>query len=181
MNILAFAGSLREDSYNRTLIRTAVEVAPEELSIDVFDLTPIPLFNADVEAEGDPAPVADFKAAIRAAAALLIASPEYNHGVPGVLKNAIDWASRKADADRPAIAGKPVALLGASPGRLGTARGQLQTRQALRGAGAIVMPRPDVFVAGAHEVIDDGRVTDDDTRDRIAKLVTALGEWARRF
>src|SRR5688572_32897082 len=94
IHVLGFAGSLRRGSYNRALLRAAQELAPAGMVIEVFDLAPIPLYNADVEAQGDPEPVAAFKAAIRQADALLIACPEYNHGVPGVLKNAIDWASR---------------------------------------------------------------------------------------
>ena len=128
LHVLGFAGSLRQGSYNRALLRAAKELAPEGMVIDIFDLTPIPLYNADVEAKGDPEAVAAFKAAIRRADALLIACPEYNHGVPGVLKNAIDWASRpprSAALDR-----KPLALMGASPGMTGSARGQSQLRQA---------------------------------------------------
>jgi chromate reductase len=128
IRVLGFAGSLRRGSYNRALLRAAQELAPAGMTIEVSDLAPIPLYNADVEAEGDPEPVAAFKAAIRRADALLIACPEYNHGVPGVLKNAIDWASRpprSAALDR-----KPLALMGASPGMTGSARGQSQLRQA---------------------------------------------------
>jgi chromate reductase len=127
IHVLGFAGSLRRGSYNRSLLRAAQEMAPAGMTIEVFDLAPIPVYNADVEAEGDPEPVAAFKAAIRRADALLIACPEYNHGVPGVLKNATDWASRPprgAALDR-----KPLALMGASPGMTGSARGQSQLRQ----------------------------------------------------
>lgn len=93
-SVVAFAGSLRQDSYNRALLRVARDDAPEALAITLFDLIDLPLYNADVEAEGDPPPVAEFKAAVDAADGVLIATPEYNHGVPAVTKNAIDWASR---------------------------------------------------------------------------------------
>ena len=131
VNVLGFAGSLRRDSFNRSLLRAAAELAPEGMAISTFDLAEIPLSNGDVEALGDPEPVAAFKQAIRAADGVLMVTPEYNHGVPGVMKNAVDWASRPpGDA---ALARKPVALLGASPGLPGTARGQSQLRQAFRG------------------------------------------------
>src|ERR1051326_7332731 len=97
LRVLAFAGSLRRNSYNRGLIRAALQVAPEGMAIETFDLAPIPLYNSDVEEKGLPPPVAEFKEKIRAADALLIATPEYNYSVPGLLKNAIDWASRPAN------------------------------------------------------------------------------------
>lgn len=100
MNVLGFAGSLRAGSLNRALLNAAVEVAPDDMKIRMFDLTDVPLYNGDVEARGDPESVAAFKAAIRETDAMLIATPEYNHGVPGVLKNAIDWASRRRQTHR---------------------------------------------------------------------------------
>src|SRR5690606_18294913 len=114
-------GSLREGSYNRALLRAAAELAPEGMTIDTFDLRQVPLYNGDVEAAGDPPGVAALKQAIRDADGVLFATPEYNHGVPGVMKNAVDWASRPPRAA--ALQGKPVALIGASPGITGTARG----------------------------------------------------------
>ena len=123
--ILGIAGSLRLASYNRGLIRAAQQVAPDGVEIAAFDLLPIPLYNADVEAEGAPAPVRDLKERIRAADALLIATPEYNYSIPGVQKNAIDWASRPPQ-DSP-LRHKPIGLMGASPGGFGTVRSQLST------------------------------------------------------
>ncbi len=180
LRVLGFAGSLRQGSYNRALLRAAVDLAPEGMVIHTFDLAPIPLYNADVEAEGDPAPVAEFKRAIREAGALLIATPEYNYGVPGVLKNAIDWASRPPD-DSP-LAGKPAAILGASPGQTGTARSQLQLRQAFVFTGTHAVPNPEVLVARARDKFDaDGKLTDEKTREFVVKLLEALVEWTRRF
>src|SRR4051794_12733755 len=114
LHLLAFAGSLRRRSFNRGLIRAAVEVVPAGIEIETFDLAPIPLYNGDVEEQGLPQPVADFKDKIRAADALLIATPEYNYSIPGVLKNAIDWASRPPTPSP--LQRKPVALMGASAG-----------------------------------------------------------------
>src|SRR5882672_4988864 len=128
LSVLGIAGSLRAASFNRSLLRAAQELAPAGMTITAFDLAPIPLYNADVEATGDPEPVAALKSAIRQADALLIATPEYNFGVPGVLKNAIDWASRPPRGS--AMQGKPVAIMGATPGGWGTARSQMQLRQA---------------------------------------------------
>ena len=127
LQILGFAGSLRRESFNRALLRAAQELAPADLSISVFDLTPIPSYNGDVEAAGDPEPVTAFKGALRQADGLLIATPEYNYSVPGVLKNAIDWASRPS-GNSP-LRGKPAMLMGATPGSSGTMRAQLALRQ----------------------------------------------------
>ncbi|HUP00438.1 MAG TPA: NAD(P)H-dependent oxidoreductase [Gemmatimonadota bacterium] len=179
LRILGFAGSLRRGSFNRALLRAAVEIAPEGMTIDTFDLAPIPLYNADIEAEGDPAPVADFKRRIREADAILIVTPEYNYGVPGVLKNAIDWASRPPDGSP--LAGKPAAIMGATPGRTGTARSQLQLRQAFVFTGTPALLKPEVLVAGAAEKFDaDGNLTDEKTREFVGRLLGALVAWTRR-
>ena len=123
IKVLGFAGSLRKGSYNRALLRAAVELAPEAMEITLFDLAMIPLYNQDVEDEGDPEPVKAFKHAIGDADALLICTPEYNFSIPGVLKNALDWASRPAKATP--LYGKPVTVMGASTGAFGTARCQM--------------------------------------------------------
>src|SRR5213594_1904404 len=139
MRVCGIAGSLRKGSYNRSLLRAAVEVVPAGLEIAVFDrLADIPLYDADVEARGDPEPVAALKAAIREADALLVVTPEYNYGVPGVLKNAIDGASRPPTGS--VLNGKPAAIMGASPGRTGTARAQLALRQSFVFTQTLVMP-----------------------------------------
>jgi chromate reductase len=176
INVLGFAGSLRRESYNRALLRAAIELAPAGMVISAFDLDEIPLYNGDVEAEGDPAGVARFKQAIREADGVLMATPEYNHGVPGVMKNAIDWASRPPrDA---ALSRKPVALIGASPGITGSARGQSQLRQAFEFTESYCMPQPEILVFRAHEKFDAaGRLTDERTRDNLAKFLIAFGEW----
>jgi chromate reductase, NAD(P)H dehydrogenase (quinone) len=180
IRILGFAGSLRQGSYNRALLRAAQELAPRGMVIEIFDLAAVPLYNADVEARGDPDGVSAFKAAIRGADALLIACPEYNHGVPGVLKNAIDWASRPPrDA---ALNRKPLALVGASPGMTGSARGQSQLRQAFEFTNSYALPQPEMLVAHAHEKFDQqGTLVDQATRDFLRRLLNALAEWAVSF
>src|SRR5215813_3803764 len=126
--VVGIAGSLRRHSYNRGLIRAAAAVAPAGVTVRIFDLDGVPLYNQDVEDAGEPQMVVQMKREIAAADALLIATPEYNHGVPGVLKNALDWASRPAGPSSPLWA-KPIGIIGASPGQIGTARAQGQIRQ----------------------------------------------------
>lgn len=180
LTMLGIAGSLRRSSYNRGLIRAAIEVAPEGTRVTTFELAEIPLFNADLEAEGDPLAVVDFKLAIAAADALLIATPEYNHCVPGVLKNAIDWASRPAR--RSVLTGKPVAIMGASNGRGGTARAQAHLRDGLAYTNGLVLPLPEVLVGLAGEKFDvDGNLTDAETKQEVRDLLVALAAWTRRL
>lgn len=180
LTILGFAGSLRRASYNRALLRAAQEEAPAGMRIEIFDLIDVPLYNGDVEAEGDPEGVARFKQAIRAADGLLITTPEYNHGVPGVTKNAIDWASRPPR--QAPLDGKPVAILGASPGITGTARGQSQLRQAFEFTNSYCMPQPEILVYQAHQKFDDeGRLTDAKTREYLGRFLVAFGQWVRHF
>jgi chromate reductase len=180
LTFLGIAGSLRRASYNRGLIHAASEVAPPGTRVVPYDLSAIPLFNADVEAGGDPPAVAEFKGAIAAADALLIATPEYNHCVPGVLKNAIDWASRPAR--RSVLTGKPVAIMGASTGRGGTARAQAHLRDGLAYTNGLVLPLPEVLVGLAAERFDDdGLLTDPETRQEVRDLLVSLGAWTRRL
>ena len=180
ISVLAFAGSLRRDSFNKALLRAAWEEAPAGMGIEIFDLAEVPLYNADLEREGDPEAVATLKGAIRAADGLLIATPEYNHGVAAVTKNAIDWASRPPRAS--ALNERPVAILGASPSLTGTARGQSQLRQAFGFTNSYCMPQPEVLVYRAHEKFDEeGRLIDEATRKHLGKFLTAFGEWIRRF
>lgn len=180
IDVLAFAGSLREGSYNKAVLRAAKELAPESLGITIFALQGIPLYNADVEAKGDPDRVAEFKKAIRKADGLLIATPEYNHGVPGVTKNAVDWASRPAK--NAPLNEKPVGILGASPGMTGSARGQSQLRQAFEFTNSYCMPQPEILVYRAHEKFDDdGNLTDEATRKFLGKYLEALYDWINKF
>ena len=180
LDVLGIAGSLRAGSFNRSLLRAAQELAPAGMQITAFDLAPIPLYNADVEAKGDPEPVAALKSAIRQADALLIATPEYNFGVPGVLKNAIDWASRPPG--KSVLEGKPAALLGATPGHGGTARAQLALRQSFVFTRTAVLPGPEVLVAEAPERFgEDGTLRDESTRKHVRDLLERLVRWTNRF
>lgn len=180
LTFLGIAGSLRAASYNRGLIRVASEVAQAGTTVVPYDLGAIPMFNADVEANGDPPAVADFKRAIAAADALVIATPEYNHCVPGVLKNAIDWASRPAR--RSVLTDKPVAIMGASSGRGATARAQAHLRDGLAYTNGFVLPLPEVLVDFAGEKFDDdGNLTDQATREEVRDLLVALAAWTRRL
>jgi chromate reductase len=179
LSILGFAGSLRQGSYNRAILRAAQEMVPAATKLEIFDLAGIPPFNQDLEKQ--PAEqVTQFKAAIRAADALLIATPEYNYSMSGVLKNALDNASRPYGDN--ALDAKPVAIMGASVGMLGTARAQYHLRQSCVFLNMYPMNRPEVMVPFAQEKIDDtGRLTDPKTREKIAELLEALIVWARRL
>lgn len=180
LRVLGFAGSLRDGSYNRALIRAARELAPRGMTIESFDLGEIPLYDRDVEKEGDPEPVSDFKRAIREADAVLIATPEYQHGISGVLKNALDWASRPP-GDSP-LQEKPAAIMGASPGFTGTARAQEQLRQVLAYNSTHALLQPEVLVSRVHQKVDDeGRLTDEDSREWIGKLLEGLYDWTLRL
>jgi chromate reductase len=149
------------------------------MTIDVLEIGGIPVFDADVEAEGDPPPVAAFKRGIGSADGLLIATPEYNHGVPGATKNVIDWASRPPR--KSVLDGKPVAVMGATPGMGGTARGQAQLRQAFTFTNSYAMPQPEILVARAGEKFDaDGRLVDETTREYLAKFLVAFAAWIER-
>jgi chromate reductase len=173
MLVLGIAGSHRGGSYNAALLRAAREVAPIGMEIEEFDIRELPFYDGDVEAAGDPASVTAFKEAIRNADALLIATPEYNRGVPGVLKNAIDWASRPPLASP--LTHKPVAVMGASTGRGGTARAQEQLRSALEYSRARVVEQPEVLVPEAYMAFDEaGRLVDESARDDLSGLLTAL-------
>src|SRR5215469_5213563 len=177
--ILAIAGSLRQGSYNRGLLRAAQEVAPEWVEIQFFDIGQLPFFNEDVEAAGDPEPVRRFKDAIAASNAVLIATPEYNGAVPGVLANAIDWASRPTG--RSVLRNKPVAVMGAVLGRSGSVNAQVALRGVLSRVGAIVVPDPQVLVPQASRLFDEQvNLRDDATREEVRQLVEAMADWCRR-
>jgi chromate reductase, NAD(P)H dehydrogenase (quinone) len=179
IKILAFAGSLRKGSYNKALVRAAVELVPDSMAIEVFDLEGIPLFNQDFESN-PPQIVKEFKEKIRNSDALLIATPEYNYSVSGVLKNAIDWASRPR-ADTP-LEGKPVAIMSASIGRFGGARAQYHLRQSFIFLNMHPVNRPEVMLSDAtHNVDANGTVTNEQTRQLIRQLLEALAAWTIRL
>ena len=177
LRVLGLVGSLRAGSLNRGLMDAAREMAPElGMEITVFGrLREIPPYDGDVEAQGDPDAVGELKAAVRASHALLIASPEYNYSVPGVLKNAIDWVSRPPP-ETP-LRGKPAAILGASTGMSGTMRMQHHLRQVLTATQTLVMVAPEVVIPRAAERFVDGRLADESTRDLLRKQLSALRAW----
>jgi len=168
--ILGFAGSLRRMSFNKALLRTAQELLPEGSSLEVFDLEGIPLFNQDLEYDM-PQIVETFKSKIESADGILIATPEYNHSMPGVLKNAIDWASRPYEDNS---FDKPVAIMSASTGLLGGARAQYPLRQVLAALNMHPVNWLEVFVRFADERIDGGIVTDQETREIMGELLGRL-------
>jgi len=179
ITILGFAGSLRRNSYNKSLLRAAKELVPEDAVIDIFDLEGIPPFNQDLEARM-PEKVKEFKARIKAANAILIATPEYNYSMPGVLKNAIDWASRPYEDN--SFHDKPVAVMSASTGMLGGARAQYHLRQTFVFLNMHPLNAPEVLVNFADEKIDEkGRVTDRETREKIRQLLESLVAWTKRL
>lgn len=179
VRILGIAGSLRRDSYNRAALRAATELAPEGASIETFELDGIPGFNEDEE-QNPPAKVVELKKRIREADAILFVTPEYNYSVPGVLKNAIDWASRPYGDS--AWNGKPAAIMGASIGAIGTARAQYHLRQMMVFLNMFPVNQPEVMISNASERFDaDGNLTHDATKDFIRKLLQSLVDWTRRI
>jgi chromate reductase len=179
ISIFGFAGSLRKGSYNKAILRAAQELVTRGAQLETFDLAGIPPFNQDLEGE-PPEKVKEFKEKIRAADAILIATPEYNYSIPGVLKNAIDWASRPYGDN--ALNGKPVAIMGASIGMLGTARAQYHLRQTFVFLNMYPVNQPEVMVPFAQNIItENGQVTDQKTRDKIKELLESLVAWAEKL
>jgi chromate reductase len=179
ISIFGFAGSLRKGSYNKAILRAAVELVPKEAQLETFDLEGIPPFNQDLEND-PPERVKEFKKKIKAADAILIASPEANYTIPGVLTNAMNWASRPYGDN--AFDGKPVAVMGASIGMLGTARAQYHLRQSFVWLNMYPMNPPEVMVPFAQDKIDaNGRVTDAKTKEKIKELLESLVTWTRKL
>ncbi|MFN2512937.1 MAG: NADPH-dependent FMN reductase [Pyrinomonadaceae bacterium] len=179
IRILGIAGSLRRESYNRATLRAATELVPEGAIIETFELDGIPGFNQDEE-QNPPAKVVELKSRIRDADAILFVTPEYNYSVPGVLKNAIDWASRPyGDSE---WNGKPVAIMGAAVGTIGTARAQYHLRQMMVFLNMFPVNQPEVMIGNASVKFDaTGNLTDDATREFIRQLLQNLAEWTRRI
>ncbi len=178
-HILAFAGSLRKGSYNRALLRATLGLVPQDATLEIFDLEGIPPFNADFE-HSMPQIVKDFKAKIKAADAILIVTPEYNYSIPGVLKNAIDWASRPYPDN--SFKGKPVAIMSASTGMLGGARAQYHLRQSFVFLEMHPINKPEVIVTFADQKFDArGNLMDEKTQELIKQLLRTLINWARKL
>ncbi|HGM6770063.1 NADPH-dependent FMN reductase [Stenotrophomonas sp. TWI169] len=185
LRVLAFAGSLRRNSYNRHLIDAATGSAPAGLSLTVHDsIADIPLFNEDLEADaaGGPDGVMRLRAAVAAADGVLIATPEYNQSLPGVLKNTLDWLSRNDAALGEVLSGKPVAIMGATPGRWGTRLAQSQLRHALAAMGALVMTSPQLYIAEAASALDTATNDfDDATRKRLHRFLEGFQSWIHQL
>jgi chromate reductase len=179
LKILGFAGSLRAGSYNKALLRAAIDLLPEDVTLEIFDLIGIPAFNQDIEMDM-PTKVKEFKSKIRKADAILIATPEYNYSVPGVLKNAIDWASRPYGDN--SFDGKPVALMSASPGMLGGVRAQYHLRQSFVYLNMYPVNGPDVIVNFAQQKFDsNGNLVDDNTKTFLGQLLQNLVNLTKRL
>ena len=172
VKVLALSGSLRKGSFNTLLLHAAKELAPAGMSIEIYDLAPIPMYNDDVRIAGYPPAVQHFRAAIAASDAVLFASPEYNYSVSGVLKNAIDWASRAPDMP---FDGKTGAIVGASGGAIGTARSQRDLRWIMSGLNVYMVNLPHIYVGSAPQRFDAaGKLTDQPARDFIKQLLDNL-------
>jgi chromate reductase len=176
-NVLAICGSLRTGSYNRAALRTAIELKPPGMTIETADISAFPLYNEDVRAQGFPPPVETLRRQIAAADALLFVTPEYNYSMPGVLKNAIDWASRPPDQP---FASKPVAIMGAAAGMAGSARAQYDLRRSCVFLDMHPLNKPEVLIGQAQTKFDaEGRFTDEVGRGLIRDLLVALEQWTR--
>lgn len=179
INVLGICGSLRQKSFNKAALQAAIELAPGDMRVEAAEIGDVPLYNADVQEKGFPAAVETLGAKIQAADALLFVTPEYNYSVPGVLKNAIDWVSRLPSQP---CAGKAVAITGASPGMLGTARAQYHLRQICVFLDMHPINRPEVMIANANAKFDEnGKLQDAMSRELIGKLLVSLGNWSRQL
>jgi len=178
VRILAIPGSLRRDSHNRVLLRAAAQLAPDGVTVTVYEgLESVPVFNEDLEGnDHEPRGVIDLRQALARSDGLLIATPEYNQSVPGVVKNTIDWLTRGGPG--PGLAGHPVAVTGASTGPWGTRIAQTLLRQMLLSVEAYVMPHPTLFIPRVESLLDvNGDLADPETRHRLQALVAAFSVW----
>ena len=178
MNVLGISGSLRAGSYNTMALRAAQKLAPAGMNIEIADISRIPMYNDDVRAAGEPAEVAELKARIRAADAVLLVTPEYNFSIPGVLKNTLDWMSRPPE---PPFDGKVVAIMGASPGPVGTARVQYDLRKVLVFMNSFTVNKPEVFISMcASKFNAQGELTDETTAKFIGDLLVSMQKLKAR-
>ncbi|PHM19724.1 MAG: NADPH-dependent FMN reductase [Curvibacter sp. PD_MW3] len=178
MKVLGISGSLRKGSYNSMALRAAQKLAPAGMEISIADISQIPMYNDDVRAAGEPAAVTALKAQVRAADAVLIVTPEYNFSIPGVLKNTLDWLSRPPE---PPFDGKTVAIMGASPGPVGTARVQYHMRQVMVFMNAFVVNKPEVFISNcASKFNEQGELIDETTAKFIGELLVSLQKLKTR-
>lgn len=180
VRVLGIAGSLRARSFNRALIRAAVDLAPDDMEIETFDLLPLPLFNQDLADQGDPPSATALRKAIKDADVVLISTPEYNGGVPGAMKNAIDWGSTGGKPHAWEL--KPVVVIGITPGTLGTVGAQRHLRDSLSKLNALIMGQPRFHGNHAEKLFDENlNLVDEGTRAFLRTVLKATGDWARRF
>lgn len=178
--IAAIIGSLRAHSFNRALFRATQELVPSGVSISEVPIRDVPNFDQDLEAGDLPRSVANLRFAIAEADAVLFLTPEYNYSVPGVLKNAIDWASRPSGTS--VLRSKPAAIMGAASGRSGTMRAQMHLRQILVSIGMPVLPNPEVYVTFASQHFDeDGNLIDEELRTLVTSQIEALVAWTNKL
>ena len=176
--VLGIAGSLRRNSFNSRLVTVSVASAPRDLSVSVYeDLGALPLFNEDLESGGGPESVQRLRDAVARADALLIATPEYNQSLPGVVKNLVDWLSR---SEPDVLANKPVAIFGATQGNWGTRLAQAALRQTLTACGVLLMPAPQLYIGNVAGKIDgEGRLVDERTAASLAAFLESFARWIR--
>ncbi|HYE77190.1 MAG TPA: NADPH-dependent FMN reductase [bacterium] len=180
LSILGLSGSLRTGSYNRAVLRAIIELAPEGVAVADYDYGDLPLYNGDLEAAGFPPSAQAFKDRIEAADGLIIVTPEYNRGMPGVLKNALDWGTRPGGKN--SFLRKPVMVTGASPGWQGTIRAQEQVKDFAIHLGMYLLPMPEVHISVVSEKVNaDGVLTDEGTRESLRKMLGVFAEFVRRF
>jgi chromate reductase len=179
MKVLGISGSLRKASYNTMALLAAQKLAPQDMEITVADIGAVPMYNEDLRAQAEPAAVKELKASIRAADGILLVCPEYNFSIPGVLKNTLDWLSRPPELP---FEGKPVAIMGASAGPMGSSRAQYHLRQVLVYLNAFTVNRPEVFIGSAQTKFNaEGSLVDESTSKFIAELLVALQQLKQRI
>lgn len=177
MHFLGISGSLRRQSLNTAALRACIKLVPPGVTLSLADISAIPLYNEEIREQGLPAPVMTLRDQIMKADAILIATPEYNYSIPGVLKNAIDWASRPPSQP---FEGKPIALISASPGGFGGARAQYHLRQVFIYLNGLILNRPEAMISAAHTKFDaQGELTDSATADQLRAVLTGLADWTR--
>lgn len=179
MHLLGISGSLRKNSLNTAALRACQELLPAGVTLSLFDIASIPLYNEDVREQGFPPPVQQLREQIAVADALIFATPEYNYSIPGVLKNAIDWASRPPQQP---FENKPIALIGATPGGFGTSRSQYHLRQVFIYLNGLLLNRPEVMISSAPSKFDaQGKLIDTATAEQLSKMLVALVAWRHRL
>ncbi|MBM7096047.1 NAD(P)H-dependent oxidoreductase [Bacillus sp. H-16] len=179
MKIIGIAGSLRKESLNKVVLNEVKGLSGNKLDLEIVGIGDLPLFNGDLEEGGDPEIVKKFKDRIKQADGVFIVTPEYSRGMPGVLKNALDWAGSMTHEN--VLDKKTAAVIGASPGAQGTALAQVQVKQTLAACGSYVMSQPEVFIGSAYKRLGDNNVTDEKTIEILKDCIESFAEWTACF